>query len=170
MRAAHVAQTVWTSTLWLPVGADLFPEEALELKEVHAVILSLLSMPDPRLGRARCLALLLASALLAFISTGDAAVDPATVADDVKQEIRIPHGVTLTKEDTYVCTTVKLPSQPMKLVGVIPQASMDVVHHILLFGCNQPFQMPEDGKPQPAWECGAVCADGGYQIVYGWGR
>jgi len=95
-------------------------------------------------------------------------VDP--VLDDVNQEIRIPGGVTLTREDTYVCTTVRLPDQPMKLVGVVPQASMDVVHHILLFGCNTPHEMPEEGKPQPAWECGMTCADGGSQILYGWGR
>ncbi|GAX81472.1 hypothetical protein CEUSTIGMA_g8901.t1 [Chlamydomonas eustigma] len=89
--------------------------------------------------------------------------------DNIKQEIRIPNTVTLTKEDTYVCTTVKLPSQPLKLVGVEPQASMDVVHHILLFGCNSPHVLPQDGQPQPAWECGAVCTDS-YQIMYGWGR
>ena len=109
-------------------------------------------------------------ALTLFFSIASCATDPVSSNDDVRQEIRIPLGVKLTREDTYVCTTVRLPSQPMKLVGVIPQASMDVVHHILLFGCNTPFQMPEDGKPQPAWECGTVCADGGYQIMYGWGR
>lgn len=106
--------------------------------------------------------------VFAFLIGLASCVEPAS--DDVKQEIRIPGGVTLTREDTYVCTTVRLPDQPMKLVGVVPQASMDVVHHILLFGCNQPLQMPEDGKPQPAWECGTVCADGGSHILYGWGR
>ena len=37
-------------------------------------------------------------------------------------------------EDSYVCTTVKLPDRSMKLVGVEALARQEVVHHILLFG------------------------------------
>ncbi len=37
-------------------------------------------------------------------------------------------------EDAYICTTLPLPEQPMKLVGVEPLAEQKVVHHILLFG------------------------------------
>lgn len=38
------------------------------------------------------------------------------------------------EEDAYICTTLPLPQQPMKLVGVEPLARQEVVHHILLFG------------------------------------
>ena len=38
--------------------------------------------------------------------------EAAAASDDVMQDMRIPHGVTLTKEDTYVCTTgASSPSQ-----------------------------------------------------------
>eukprot|EP00197_Chlamydomonas_leiostraca_P013619 CAMPEP_0202860488 /NCGR_PEP_ID=MMETSP1391-20130828/2163_1 /ASSEMBLY_ACC=CAM_ASM_000867 /TAXON_ID=1034604 /ORGANISM="Chlamydomonas leiostraca, Strain SAG 11-49" /LENGTH=823 /DNA_ID=CAMNT_0049539651 /DNA_START=226 /DNA_END=2694 /DNA_ORIENTATION=+ len=49
-------------------------------------------------------------------------------------------------------------------------AEQSVVHHILLFGCNKPFQMPTaDGV---AWDCMSqpTCQDGGTHIIYGWGR
>lgn len=63
----------------------------------------------------------------------------------------------------YVCTTVELPAQPMKMTGIIPRAHMDVVHHILLYGCREPYKKPDAQHPTPVWECTGLptCSDGG---------
>ncbi len=37
-------------------------------------------------------------------------------------------------EDQYVCFRVDLPKQSLKIVGVDPLSTQDVVHHMLLFG------------------------------------
>jgi len=37
-------------------------------------------------------------------------------------------------EDQYVCLRVDLPKQSLKIVGVDPLSTQDVVHHMLLFG------------------------------------
>ena len=50
--------------------------------------------------------------------------------------LRIPTSYKVTTIDEYVCTTVRLPAKPHKLIGVIPMASQEVVHHILLFGAS----------------------------------
>lgn len=36
--------------------------------------------------------------------------------------------------DTYLCVAALLPPNPHKLVGVVPRAKQEVVHHILLYG------------------------------------
>jgi hypothetical protein len=43
------------------------------------------------------------------------------------------------KQDEYLCSAVLLPERPLKLVGVQPLASQDVVHHMLLFGGSPPL-------------------------------
>jgi hypothetical protein len=55
-------------------------------------------------------------------------------------------------EDAYVCVSAVLPSEPHKLVGVIPHAQQEVVHHILLYGCDEPHLAPEGNTPV-AWRC-----------------
>lgn len=39
-------------------------------------------------------------------------------------------------EDQYVCFRVDLPKESLKIVGVDPLSTQDVVHHMLLFGTN----------------------------------
>ena len=46
----------------------------------------------------------------------------------------MPSGYKVEGNDAYVCTTLQLPSKAYKLVGVVPKARQEVVHHILLFG------------------------------------
>ena len=41
--------------------------------------------------------------------------------------------------EMYLCTSVLLPDEPLKLVGVEPLSKEEVVHHMLLFGeCQSP--------------------------------
>ena len=41
--------------------------------------------------------------------------------------------------EMYLCTSVLLPDEPLKLVGVEPLSKQEVVHHMLLFGkCQNP--------------------------------
>lgn len=84
--------------------------------------------------------------------------------ESINVNISVPSSYKLTSSDSYVCTTVALPpNRSLKLVGVSPNADMQIVHHILLYGCHLPFQTPKPGQPQPAWDCGhqSICADGG---------
>ena len=56
---------------------------------------------------------------------------------------RITHIDTLMPEyqtdhaEMYLCTSVLLPDEPLKLVGVEPLSKEEVVHHMLLFGEGQ---------------------------------
>ncbi len=53
---------------------------------------------------------------------------------------KITHIETLVPEyhtdhaEMYLCTSVLLPDEPLKLVGVEPLSKQEVVHHMLLFG------------------------------------
>ena len=109
---------------------------------------------------------LVALAWLAFTSMCSSRASPVST---IEVPISVPSSYKLTSSDSYVCTTVELPSnKPLKLIGVKPRADMQIVHHILLYGCRTPFMRP-DGKEQPAWDCGhqSICADGGSNILYG---
>lgn len=47
--------------------------------------------------------------------------------------------------EMYLCTSVLLPDEPLKLVGVEPLSKEEVVHHMLLFGessCYKATNMP----------------------------
>ncbi|XP_039635335.1 peptidyl-glycine alpha-amidating monooxygenase isoform X3 [Perca fluviatilis] len=81
-------------------------------------------------------------------------------------EIRMP-GVVPTVSDTYLCTTFPVPtSRDAYIVDFIPHASMDTVHHMLLFGCRTPV------STSSYWDCGSVqgtCADEA-SIMYAWAR
>lgn len=39
-------------------------------------------------------------------------------------------------EEAYLCTAVPLPDKPLKLVGIEPLSTQQVVHHMLLFGAR----------------------------------
>ncbi|KAK9837060.1 hypothetical protein WJX84_000291 [Apatococcus fuscideae] len=70
------------------------------------------------------------------------------------------------QDDTYLCTSVALPdTEPLQLVGFQPLSSKEVVHHMLLFGCDAPASQDK------VWQCSMqpACA-GGDHVMYGWGR
>ncbi|XP_026528653.1 peptidyl-glycine alpha-amidating monooxygenase isoform X3 [Notechis scutatus] len=79
-------------------------------------------------------------------------------------DIRMP-GVTPKESDTYLCMSLRLPvEEEAYVVDFKPHASMDTVHHMLLFGCNSPAS--DNGY----WNCdGGTCTDTS-DILYAWAR
>ena len=49
----------------------------------------------------------------------------------------VPADHNVIGEDQYVCFRVDLPKESLKIVGVDPLSTQDVVHHMLLFGMQQ---------------------------------
>uniref|UniRef100_A0A673T2L6 Peptidylglycine alpha-amidating monooxygenase n=1 Tax=Suricata suricatta TaxID=37032 RepID=A0A673T2L6_SURSU len=59
-------------------------------------------------------------------------------SSDFALDIHMP-GVTPKQSDTYFCMSVRLPvDEEAFVIDFKPRASMDTVHHMLLFGCNMP--------------------------------
>ncbi|XP_054860056.1 peptidyl-glycine alpha-amidating monooxygenase isoform X2 [Amphiprion ocellaris] len=81
-------------------------------------------------------------------------------------DVRMP-GVSPTGSDTYLCMAHPVPtSRDAYIVDFIPHASMDTVHHMLLFGCKTPV------STRSFWDCGSVqgtCEDEA-SIMYAWAR
>ncbi|XP_013921460.1 PREDICTED: peptidyl-glycine alpha-amidating monooxygenase isoform X4 [Thamnophis sirtalis] len=79
-------------------------------------------------------------------------------------DIRMP-GVTPKQSDTYLCMSLRLPvEEEAYVVDFKPHASMDTVHHMLLFGCNSPTS--DNGY----WNCDeGTCTDTS-DILYAWAR
>ncbi|XP_044030771.1 peptidyl-glycine alpha-amidating monooxygenase isoform X3 [Siniperca chuatsi] len=81
-------------------------------------------------------------------------------------DMRMP-GVVPTGSDTYLCMAFPVPtSRDAYIVDFIPHASMDTVHHMLLFGCQTPV------STSSYWDCGSVqgtCEDEA-SIMYAWAR
>lgn len=81
--------------------------------------------------------------VLACASTAAAVQQPSNgqthAADsgvaDFKLEALMPEHAT-EHEEAYLCTSVPLPDRPLKLVGIEPLSSQEVVHHMLLFGAS----------------------------------
>ncbi|XP_066903999.1 peptidylglycine alpha-hydroxylating monooxygenase isoform X1 [Halyomorpha halys] len=79
-------------------------------------------------------------------------------------------------EELYLCTPVRVNyTKNFYIVGFEPSASMNVVHHMLLYGCSEP------GSNLPYWDCGEMVIDNGIrttyhpckkgsQIIYAWAR
>uniref|UniRef100_A0A4W6EIZ1 Peptidylglycine alpha-amidating monooxygenase n=1 Tax=Lates calcarifer TaxID=8187 RepID=A0A4W6EIZ1_LATCA len=71
------------------------------------------------------------------------------------------------QSDTYLCMAFPVPTnQDAYIVDFIPHASMDTVHHMLLFGCQTPV------STSSYWDCGSVqgtCEDEA-SIMYAWAR
>jgi peptidylglycine monooxygenase len=97
------------------------------------------------------------------------------VEDVETTEIRMP-GVSVEHNETYLCTSYPLNMlETNYIVGFDPIADMHEVHHILLFGCEEP------GSEDPVWDCGEMsiartqyrraptCATQP-QILYAWGK
>ena len=106
-----------------------------------------------------------------------AAVFTFTESNSVKKYALLMPNVRPYREELYLCTPVKVdPSQNYYLIGFEPNATMDIAHHILLYGCGKP------GSSKPVWDCGEMghrtsksddamvpCAEES-QILYAWAR
>lgn len=83
------------------------------------------------------------------------------------------------RPELYLCTPVKVDyTRDYYVIGFQPNASMNVAHHMLMYGCEYP------GSTQPVWNCGEMakkendeeetaspCRPGGQsQIIYAWAR
>ncbi|KAJ3640639.1 hypothetical protein Zmor_027191 [Zophobas morio] len=67
-------------------------------------------------------------------------------------------------EDSTFCTSQKLNST-IYLVAFEPKASLQFVHHLLVFGCSKP------GSVDPYWNCGETknpCGESIPKIIYSW--
>ncbi|XP_054842243.1 peptidyl-glycine alpha-amidating monooxygenase isoform X3 [Eublepharis macularius] len=83
---------------------------------------------------------------------------------DFALDIRMP-GVTPTQSDTYFCMSLRLPvEEEAYVVDFKPHASMDTVHHMLLFGCNEP------ASDEDYWDCDAGTCTDTSNILYAWAR
>ncbi|KAF6039893.1 PAM [Bugula neritina] len=92
-------------------------------------------------------------------------------ATQSKMEIRMPN-LRPSVEDYYVCTSIKVPSETYIITGELSpltgKPSMrlwqtQVAHHILLFGCDEPFSYDS------SWECGATCKKRS-SIMFAWAK
>ncbi|XP_007449974.1 PREDICTED: peptidyl-glycine alpha-amidating monooxygenase isoform X5 [Lipotes vexillifer] len=85
-------------------------------------------------------------------------------SSDFALDIRMP-GVTPKQSDTYFCMSVHLPmDEEAFVIDFRPHASMDTVHHMLLFGCNMP------ASTENYWFCDeGTCTDKA-NILYAWAR
>ncbi|XP_057594323.1 peptidyl-glycine alpha-amidating monooxygenase isoform X10 [Hippopotamus amphibius kiboko] len=85
-------------------------------------------------------------------------------SSDFALDIRMP-GVTPKQSDTYFCMSMRLPmDEEAFVIDFRPRASMDTVHHMLLFGCNMP------ASTGSYWFCDeGTCTDKA-NILYAWAR
>lgn len=85
-------------------------------------------------------------------------------SSDFALDIRMP-GVTPKQSDTYFCMSMRLPvEEEAFVIDFKPRASMDTVHHMLLFGCNMP------SSTGSYWFCDeGTCTDKA-NILYAWAR
>ncbi|XP_039945199.1 peptidyl-glycine alpha-amidating monooxygenase isoform X4 [Hirundo rustica] len=83
---------------------------------------------------------------------------------DFALDIRMP-AVTPKQSDTYLCMSVPLPvDDEAYVVDFKPHASMDTVHHMLLFGCNEP------SSAENYWDCDEGTCKDKSNILYAWAR
>ncbi|XP_057900628.1 peptidyl-glycine alpha-amidating monooxygenase isoform X5 [Melospiza georgiana] len=83
---------------------------------------------------------------------------------DFALDIRMP-AVTPKQSDTYLCMSVPLPvDDEAYVVDFKPHASMDTVHHMLLFGCNEP------SSTENYWDCDEGTCKDKSNILYAWAR
>ncbi|CAI2730305.1 unnamed protein product [Schistosoma spindalis] len=84
-----------------------------------------------------------------------------------KYEIRMP-GVTTTMDDEYWCYSQKIENETLYITGFQPVYDPTLVHHLILFGCEEP------GSTEGLWKCGemsnsetSVC-HASESILYSW--
>jgi peptidylglycine monooxygenase len=85
-------------------------------------------------------------------------------------------GVTPTQNESYLCASFELNSDETHyIVEFNPMAEMGMVHHMLLFGCEEP------GSEEEVWDCGEMSTEKGRykrsptctsqpDIIYAWAR
>lgn len=107
-------------------------------------------------GNKLCIFVLLCLALLGQVSCQEV----------IHVNALVPAEHEVLGEDQYVCFRVDLPKQSLKIVGVDPSSTQDVVHHMLLFGCAS------EGPANEAWPCHMTspCRGGFERVLYGWGK
>ncbi|XP_055087992.1 peptidyl-glycine alpha-amidating monooxygenase-like isoform X1 [Periophthalmus magnuspinnatus] len=80
-------------------------------------------------------------------------------------DLRMP-GVVPPHPDTYFCMAFPVPTnEEVYILDFTPYASMDTVHHMVLFGCQTPV------STSGYWDCGSsqdICEDK-YSVIYAWG-
>ncbi|XP_057305603.1 peptidyl-glycine alpha-amidating monooxygenase-like [Hydractinia symbiolongicarpus] len=89
-------------------------------------------------------------------------VEPVTETHTIQMPNVSPQSM-----DTYLCYGYKLPADDRYIVEFTPLAKMQVAHHMLLFGCEEPF------KKDTYWNCREmqpVCATGSQSIMYAWAK
>ncbi|XP_074137985.1 peptidyl-glycine alpha-amidating monooxygenase isoform X6 [Sminthopsis crassicaudata] len=85
-------------------------------------------------------------------------------SSDFALDIRMP-GVTPKQSDTYLCMSLRLPvDEEAFVIDFKPHASMDTVHHMLLFGCNMP------SSAESYWDCDEGTCSDKVNILYAWAR
>ncbi|XP_072453420.1 peptidyl-glycine alpha-amidating monooxygenase isoform X3 [Notamacropus eugenii] len=85
-------------------------------------------------------------------------------SSDFALDIRMP-GVTPKQSDTYLCMSLRLPvDEEAYIIDFKPRASMDTVHHMLLFGCNIP------SSTESYWDCDEGTCSDKVNILYAWAR
>ncbi|XP_077988747.1 peptidyl-glycine alpha-amidating monooxygenase-like [Glandiceps talaboti] len=90
-------------------------------------------------------------------------VDPTREEDVFRIDLLMPH-VSPKQPDTYLCTSVEMPDDELYIVKYEPMASMNHVHHLILYGCEEPYSYKE------SWPCEMhTCLNGG-KIIYAWAR
>jgi len=102
------------------------------------------------------------------------------ISSDVKKFSLLMPDVHPNREELYLCTPVKIVEDKyFYIVGFEPNATMNTVHHMILFGCAAP------GSTKPVWDCGEMadtsddfdsnliksrpCSEGS-QVLYAWAR
>ncbi|KAF7642390.1 hypothetical protein LDENG_00258640 [Lucifuga dentata] len=89
-----------------------------------------------------------------------------TNSQNFSVDVHMP-GVVPKGSDSYLCMAVAVPtSRDAYIVDFTPHASMDTVHHMLLFGCQTPV------STSSYWDCGSekgTCEDEA-SVMYAWAR
>ncbi|XP_017774183.1 PREDICTED: peptidylglycine alpha-hydroxylating monooxygenase [Nicrophorus vespilloides] len=99
------------------------------------------------------------------------------ISNEMKKFSMLMPNVHPNRDELYLCTPVKvLPDKSFYIVGFEPNATMNTVHHMILFGCTTP------GAKREFWDCGEMatgvnshlpraqpCAEGSH-VLYAWAR
>jgi len=78
--------------------------------------------------------------------------------------LRMPAVHTVT-DNTYMGTALKLADEQLYITGYNPRASAATVHHLLLYGCEQPFSTASSWN---TGNMGGVCGNGYSTILWAW--
>eukprot|EP00884_Botryococcus_braunii_P000484 jgi/Botrbrau1/10436/Bobra.0133s0043.1 len=104
--------------------------------------------------------------LLALFASCPQEAASADVSSEFHKVDALMPDYSVDHEEAYLCTAVPLPDKPLKLVGIEPLSTQEVVHHMLLFGCEG---IPSDA---PVWDCRghSVCSNHDSHVLYGWAK